>query len=163
MEFSLNLIIPESFFSGAKRKLLSVCWWSSAILVFLPFQIADWFIIYRALQRVTFRPQTMLKRQITEIIIYCELINKQGHVIMFFFFVCFFGICRQWRLRLNCTSVQAAQGLCFLLTVSFELQCQKTYLWTCEPSEDSDQLVHSCSLIKIFTGHSLDRQECTVS
>ena len=31
-----------------------------------------------------------------------------------------------------------------------EPQCQKIYLWTCAPSEDSDQPAHSRSLIRIF-------------
>ena len=39
----------------------------------------------------------------------------------------------------------------------------KTYLRTCAPSEDSDQPVHSRSLIRIFTGHILDREGCKVS
>ena len=34
---------------------------------------------------------------------------------------------------------------------------------TCVPSKDLDQLTHSCSLIKIFTGHMLDSQGCKVS
>ena len=33
----------------------------------------------------------------------------------------------------------------------------------CAPSEDSDQPAHSRSLIRIFTGRILDRQECKVS
>ena len=37
------------------------------------------------------------------------------------------------------------------------------YLWTCAPSEDSDQTAHSRSLIRIFTGRILDRQGCKVS
>ena len=35
---------------------------------------------------------------------------------------------------------------------------QKTHLPTCALSEDSDQPVHSRSLIRIFTGHILDSQ-----
>ena len=42
------------------------------------------------------------------------------------------------------------------------LQCQKMYHQTCMPSEDSDQPVHSCSLIRIFTGHILGSQRCKV-
>ena len=42
-------------------------------------------------------------------------------------------------------------------------QCQKTYIRTYAPSEDSDQTAHSRSLIRIFTGHSLDSQGCQVS
>ena len=45
-------------------------------------------------------------------------------------------------------------------TKTFEAQQQKTYLWTCAPSEDSDQPSHSSSLISIFTRHVLDCQEC---
>ena len=42
-------------------------------------------------------------------------------------------------------------------------QRQKTYLQTCAPSEDTDQPAHTRSLIRIFTGHSLDNQGCKVS
>ena len=44
-----------------------------------------------------------------------------------------------------------------------ELQHQKTYLRECVPREDPDQPAHSCSLIRIFTGHILDNQGCKVS
>ena len=40
---------------------------------------------------------------------------------------------------------------------------QKTYLRTCVPSEDSDQTAHSRSLIRTFTGRSLDYQGCNFS
>ena len=33
---------------------------------------------------------------------------------------------------------------------------QKLYLWTCVPSEDSDQPAYSRSLIRIFVGRILD-------
>ena len=41
--------------------------------------------------------------------------------------------------------------------------CQKTYLQTCAPREDSDQPAHSRSLIRIFTGRILDSQGCPLS
>ena len=47
-----------------------------------------------------------------------------------------------------------------------ELQRQKTYLWTCAPSEDSDQPVHSHSLIRILLdakflhAENKDRSDC---
>ena len=41
----------------------------------------------------------------------------------------------------------------------FEVQGQKPYPLTCAPSEESDQIAHSHSLIKTFTGHILDSQE----
>ena len=37
---------------------------------------------------------------------------------------------------------------------------QKMYVWKCTPSEDSDQLAHSRSLIRIFTGSIMDSQGC---
>ena len=42
-------------------------------------------------------------------------------------------------------------------------QRDKTYLWTCAPSEDSDQSAYSSSLIRIFTEHILDSHGCNVS
>ena len=53
-----------------------------------------------------------------------------------------------------------------LIQVRSELQAvihEKTYLRTCGTSKDSVQPVHSCSLIRIFTGHILDNQGCSVS
>ena len=47
---------------------------------------------------------------------------------------------------------------CIIRTPKWEM-----YLWTCAPSEDSDQLAHSRSLIRIFTGRILDSQGCKVS
>ena len=44
-----------------------------------------------------------------------------------------------------------------------ELQCQKTYLQTCVPNEDSDQPAQLCSLIKIFARHIFNSQGCKVS
>ena len=44
-----------------------------------------------------------------------------------------------------------------------EQLCQKTYLRTCAPSEDSDQPAHSRSLIRIFTGRILESQGSNVS
>ena len=41
--------------------------------------------------------------------------------------------------------------------------CQKTYLWSCAPGEDSDQPAHSRSLIWIITGRIFDSQGCKVS
>ena len=63
------------------------------------------------------------------------------------------------------------QGLhCLLMSLLWDArhklvntQSQKTYLWTCAPSEDSDQPAHSLSLVRIFTGRILDCQRCTVS
>ena len=46
---------------------------------------------------------------------------------------------------------------------AYEPLGQKTYFWTCVPSEDSNQPADSCSLIAISTGHILDGQECKVS
>ena len=34
------------------------------------------------------------------------------------------------------------------------------YLWTCAPSEDSDQHAHSRSLIRFIICHISDNQEC---
>ena len=34
-----------------------------------------------------------------------------------------------------------------------------SYNITCVSSEDSDQLVHPCSLIRIFTGHSVGSKD----
>ena len=45
--------------------------------------------------------------------------------------------------------------------VIFKPLCQKMFLWTCAPREDSDQTAHSRSLIRIFTGRILDIQEYT--
>ena len=45
----------------------------------------------------------------------------------------------------------------------FESQQQKTYLWKCAPSEDSDLPAHPRSLIRIFTGRVLDSQGYEVS
>ena len=42
------------------------------------------------------------------------------------------------------------------LTHCFERQ--KTYIRTCAPSKDLDQLVHLCNLIRIFTRRILDIQ-----
>ena len=39
----------------------------------------------------------------------------------------------------------------------------KTFLRTCVPGKDSDQLAHLNSLIRIFTGHILDSQGCKAS
>ena len=44
----------------------------------------------------------------------------------------------------------------------YEPQSHKTYLWTCMPTEDSDQPAHSRNLIRIFTGRILDSQGCKV-
>ena len=44
---------------------------------------------------------------------------------------------------------------------SKEPQCQKTYLWICAPSEDSNQPAHSRSLVRIFTVRILDSQGCS--
>ena len=35
--------------------------------------------------------------------------------------------------------------------------------WTCVPGKDSEQPVHSHSLIGVIAGYILDRQECKVS
>ena len=43
---------------------------------------------------------------------------------------------------------------------SNEQKCQKTYLLTCAPSEDSDQPAHSRRLIGIFTVSIVDSQGC---
>ena len=51
----------------------------------------------------------------------------------------------------------------FHIHASFQLQRQKMFLWTCVPSEDSDQPENLCSLIKIFSRHILDSQGCKVS
>ena len=51
----------------------------------------------------------------------------------------------------------------FLQKHNYELQCQKTCLWICAPSEDLDQTAHLRSLIKIFTRHILNSQGCKVS
>ena len=40
---------------------------------------------------------------------------------------------------------------------------QKMHLWTCAQSKNSDQSAHLRSLIRIYTGRILDRQECKVS
>ena len=45
----------------------------------------------------------------------------------------------------------------------YEPQCQKPYLRTCVPCEDSDQPAHSCNLITFFTERILDSQRCKVS
>ena len=37
-----------------------------------------------------------------------------------------------------------------------ESQYRKIFLGTCTSSEDTDQLAHSCSLIRLFTGHVLE-------
>ena len=42
-------------------------------------------------------------------------------------------------------------------------QCQKTYLRTNGPSEDSDQPAQLCRPIRIFTGRKCDSQGCKVS
>ena len=44
-----------------------------------------------------------------------------------------------------------------------ESQCQKTYLQTCAPSEDSYQLEHSHCPIRIFTQGILHSQGCKIS
>ena len=44
-----------------------------------------------------------------------------------------------------------------------ESQSQITHLRTFASSKDSDQPAHSCSPIRIFTGHILDSQDCKVS
>ena len=62
---------------------------------------------------------------------------------------------------ISACAVQA--GHLLPLIESLEPQRQKTYLWTCAPSEDSDQTAHSRSLIRIFTGRILDSQGCKVS
>ena len=45
----------------------------------------------------------------------------------------------------------------FLLRPIYEPQCQKTYLRTCSPSEESDQPAHSQNLIRILTRRILER------
>ena len=40
----------------------------------------------------------------------------------------------------------------------YEPQRQETYLWTCAPSEDSDQPAHSRSVIRIFPVRNWDSQ-----
>ena len=42
----------------------------------------------------------------------------------------------------------------------YGMKCQKTYLRTSTPSEDSDQTAHSRSLIRIFAWRNLNRQGC---
>ena len=39
----------------------------------------------------------------------------------------------------------------------------RKHIFRCVHSEDSDQPAHSCSLIRIFTGHILDIQRCKIS
>ena len=45
----------------------------------------------------------------------------------------------------------------------FKPQCPKMHLRTWDPSKDTDQPAHSCSLIRLFTVHILDSQGCKVS
>ena len=47
--------------------------------------------------------------------------------------------------------------------IMYEPLRQKTYLRTCAPSEDLDQLAHSRCLIRIFTWRILKSQECNAS
>ena len=47
---------------------------------------------------------------------------------------------------------------CIIVLSWYMSHNMKTYLRTCAPSEHSDQHAHSCSLIRIFTGHILDSQ-----
>ena len=47
-----------------------------------------------------------------------------------------------------CRYIQKVYKLLKLLL--YEQQRQKTYIWTCAPSEDSDQPTNSCSLNRIF-------------
>ena len=49
--------------------------------------------------------------------------------------------------------------VCATVDTINEPQRQKTYLRAYAPGEDSDQPVHSPSLIRIFSGHILDSQE----
>ena len=53
-------------------------------------------------------------------------------------------------------------ALSTFLCMMFEPQRQKAHLRTCAHSEDSDQTAHSRSLIRTFTGRTLDRQECRI-
>ena len=90
--------------------------------------------------------------------------NKENSVfILIFWQTCLSQQCRHWS---NC-SFRSDLGLHCLLfryhhlgtstgTKWNEPQLQNTYLWTCVPSENSDQPAHSHSLIRIFTGHILD-------
>ena len=48
----------------------------------------------------------------------------------------------------------------FLDTLTKWAYHHKTYLWTCAPSEVSDQSAHSRSLIRIFPVRSLDSHGC---
>ena len=49
--------------------------------------------------------------------------------------------------------------MCFKVV---DLQRKKQYLRICESIEDSDQSVHSSSLIRVFPGHILDSHGCKV-
>ena len=63
--------------------------------------------------------------------------------------------------KFDCIDISAWELLWYSL--KYELHRQKMYLWTCEPSEVSDQTAHLRSLIWCFTGRILDSQWCKVS
>ena len=81
---------------------------------------------------------------------------------------------RKWNIICTVIRISIENFLCFRTRLSNyassnwrqrpnEPKRQKTYLWICAPSEDSDQPVHSRSLIRIFTGRDLDSRRCKVS
>ena len=49
-----------------------------------------------------------------------------------------------------------------LLSQLNKSECVKKYFLTCAPSEDLDQTAHLRSLIRVFTGRSVDSQGCNV-
>ena len=61
------------------------------------------------------------------------------------------------------TSMRRDHVASTLIRRHFNVMCPLgMYFQTCASRENADQLSHSRSLIKIFTGHILDRQRCKV-